>query len=454
MSWLSRVLGTDRPAPPMVRAEPQLAAAAPQLAAAAPQLAGKQVATTTDTAMSAPLVFGALGYFASNTGIAVTPATSLTAPTVYACVKCLSEDLGKLPLVVRRRVSGGGWRPDPAHPLNALFRKPNRWQSSFEFKSFLVTSFCLRGNAYAVILRDEAGQPRRLIPIAPDRVGIYLSPEGWIYYGVSHPLVGQGITVHQDDMIHIRGMSLDGYTGLSPIACAADAIGLSLATQQHGAVLFRQGAQVAGVIKAAGKLSPEAHQRLAQSWQNVHAGVQSAHKTAILEEGLSYEKISMTSEEAQFINTRIFQITDVCRIFRTPPHKVMHLADAHYSNIEQSEIAYVKDALTPIATRFEQMFDETLLFSSERNHLSVRFDFDELMRGDTPSRYGAYAVGLQNGILSVNEVRGKEGMPGIGPAGDSHRVPLNTGAIGDARPDSAGAVTAPEEPAIRVPPTT
>lgn len=444
MSFLSRILGTDRPSAPVVRTGP---------GPVSKEVVAKGVATSTDTALTSPYFFGALGYFGSSTGVAVTPATALTSPAVYACVRCLSDDLAKLPVVVRRRVPGGGWRADTGHPLNALLRRPNRWQTAFDLKSFLVTSYCLRGNAYAVILRDGVGQPRRLVPLSPDRVGVYLSPEGWLYYGVSHPLVGNGITVHQDDMLHVRGMSLDGYTGISPIAAAAEAIGLSLATQQHGAVLFRQGAQVAGVLKAPGKLSAEAAQRLAQSWQNVHAGVQNSHKTAVLEEGIAFEKISMTSEESQFIATRGFQVIDICRIFRVPPHKVMSLDNAHYANIEQSEIAYAKDALAPIAKRFEEVWDDGLLFQDERITLSLRFDFDELLRGDTPSRYGAYSVGANNGWLSVNEIRAKEGMPPI-DGGNEYRKPLNTGAIGSVSPDNPAAITAPKEPAVTIPPAT
>lgn len=449
MPFLSRILGTEAPPPPKVRAEPRLAE--PQAAAlAAPEQ--KQVATTTDTAYSAPLLFGALGYFASNTGLAVTPATALTAPAVYACVKCLSEDLGKLPLVVRRRLPGGGWQPDPAHPLNQLFRAPNLWQTAFEWKSYAITSLCLRGNAYIVVLRDKMGRPRRLIPVSPDRVGVYLAPEGALYYGISHPLVGNGITVHQDDMIHVRGMSLDGYTGISPIAAMADAIGLSLATQQHGAVLFRQGAQVAGVLKYPAKLTEQGYARLKQSWQDAHAGVQQSFQTAILEDGVTFEKVSITSEEAQFLQTRTFQVQDVCRAFRVPPHKVMQAENITPGNVEQAEIVYMKDGLGPLATRLEQAMDAALLFEDEVAKYSVRFDFNELLRGDRLSRYNAYQIGLTNGVLSVNEARAEEGLPPI-EGGDTHRVPLNTGAVSRVNPEGAAAVTAPQEPVPFSPPS-
>jgi HK97 family phage portal protein len=154
------------------------------------------------------------------------------------------------------------------------------------------------------------------------------------------------------------------------------------------------------------------------------------------------------------LETRRFQVIDIARIFRVPPHKLAELGDAHYANLEQSEIAYVKDALAPIAKRIEEHMDEALLFQDEAAWLSLRFEFDELMRGDTQSRYAAYATGLQNGILSVNEVRAKEGLASIGRQGDKHRVPLNTGSLQDVNPESAPAVTAPKDPAIPVPPAT
>jgi HK97 family phage portal protein len=233
LSLLTRLFGTDRVSAPVVRLDPPITR--------------KSVATSTDTAISAPNLFGALGYFGSSSGIAITPATALTVAAVYACTRCLSDDLAKLPVVVQRRTPGGGWRIDNAHALNRLLRKPNRWQTAFKFKAFVVTSYCLRGNAYIAILRDNAGRPRSLIPISPDRVGIYLSPEEWLFYGVSHPLIPEGqVTLHQEDVIHVRGMSLDGYTGISPIAAAAESIGLAIAAQQHGATLFRNGAQAGG----------------------------------------------------------------------------------------------------------------------------------------------------------------------------------------------------------------
>ncbi|HET8634232.1 MAG TPA: phage portal protein, partial [Gemmatimonadales bacterium] len=229
------------------RREPTLAAPAPVRRAAESGLASPQ-----------PWLMGALGALSSASGLPVTPLTALQSAAVYSCVRCLSEDLAKLPLGVRRKLSDGGSVPEPRHALNALFQRPNRWMTGFDFVAYIVTALCLRGNGYAVIKRGRGGEPIELIPVSPDRVSLLLAPNGLLYYMVHHPAVGDAVTLHQDDMLHIRSLSLDGYVGISPIAVAQDAIGLALATQQHGATLFRQGAQVSGVLRATSKLSPEA----------------------------------------------------------------------------------------------------------------------------------------------------------------------------------------------------
>lgn len=368
----------------------------------------------------------------SNTGQPVNHLTALQATAVYACVKCLSEDIAKLPLVIRRRLRGGGYQTDTDHPLNHLFRRPNRWQTGFEFWARVVASLVLRGNSYIAILRDQAGAPRRLIPLNPDRVSVAVSPAGWLYYGVSHPLIGDGVTLHQDDMLHLRNphaMLGDGVMGLSPIAAAQEAVGLALATQQHGATLFRQGAQIAGVLQTEQSLSLEAAQRLAQSWRDTYSGVQNMGKTAVLEQGLKFERVAMTNEDAQFLATRQYQTVEICRIFRVPPHKVFDLTRATFSNIENQGQDYINDALLPIGTQIEQQCEADLLFEGERERLTLGFDFDAMLRGDLNSRYSAYATAINSGFRSANECRIAENLAPI-EGGDVFLTPLNMTATG------------------------
>jgi HK97 family phage portal protein len=416
--WLA---GSEPPSPPPPpeRKEPLIVNTTKQ--------PGDVVGSINSLAFPQPLLYAALGGYASNTGVPVTPFTSLQSAAVYGCCKCISEDIASLPLQVRRRAANGGWMVDRQHPLALLFKKPNRWMSAWQFWSYALFAICLRGNSYIVICRDGAGRPSELVPVSPDRVTVKLSAvDGRPWYLVNARQIGIGVWIPPEDMLHAKNMSVDGYLGLSPIACAQDTIGLSLAAQQHGAVLFRQGAQVAGVIKHPGKLSDEATKNLAESWRDSHSGVQNATKTAILEEGMTFEKIGITNEDAQFLQTRQFQVLDICRLYRVPPHKIADYGRATFNNIEQQQQMYVDDCLGPQTDQFEGLMDDQLLFDDERDTYETHFDYTGLLRGDTIRRYQGYAIGLTNGFLNPNEVRAAEGLNPV-PGGEEFRRPLNTG---------------------------
>ena len=380
--------------------------------------------------MSSSLFYG-LGVLPGSTGAAVTPFTSLQVATVYACVKRLSEDLAKLPIIIRRRLPGGGYQVDRNHPLNKLFRRPNKWQNASQCWAFFVQALALRGNGYGVIQRGLAGEPIGFIPISPDRMSVHLATNGDVYYAFSHPLLGDGLKLHQDNMLHARGMSFDGIMGVSPIAMSQDVVGLAIAAQQHGAVVFRQGAQIKGIIKHPGHLSPEAKQNIKRDFDSGFAGVQNAGQSAVFEEGMTYETVGMTNEDAQFLETRQHSVIEICRLFGMPPHKIGDLSEAHYANVEQGNLAYISDTLQPMATQIEQAAEHSLLFDDEQDEVQIRFDFDAILRGDRKTRYDTYQIGIMNGVLSVNEARMDDGRQPI-EGGDEHRFPLNTGAIGDA----------------------
>ena len=417
-SWL---LGAPPAGPAAPRREPTLAG----------RDAGAEVAkdglTSTLGGMGWPQGLWYGGYGASNTGTPVTPYTAVQSSAVYACVRCISQDIAMLKPFVRRELPRGGYRRERQHPLTKLFRRPNRWQTWHEFVSNAVTALCIRGNGFIVIERDRDANPIELVPIEPDRVSILLDDNGELWYRVNSRRLGYGIVVPPDDMIHIKNVSMDGYVGMSPIAVAQDVIGLALATQQHGSILFRQGGQIGGVIKFPGVLSKEASSRMANSWREVHSGVQNAHKVAILEEGGDFEKIAMTNEDSQFLETRRFQVLEICRMYGVPPHRLGELDKATLNNIEQQNQQYVDSALKPVAGLIEQLFDHHLLFDDERAILECKFDFDDMTRGDLLTRFQAYQVGTLNGWLSRNEVRARENMDPIDDGhGDEYRVPLNT----------------------------
>jgi HK97 family phage portal protein len=409
---------------------------APQQTAATTAPETKDSAAVTSTlgglGWPQPMLYAALGGYASNTGVPVTPFTALQSAAVYACIRAISQDIATLQPFIRRRLIGGGYQRELRHPLNKLFRRPNRWQTWFEFIGYAVSSICLRGNAFVVVERDKDANPIELVPIAPDRATIMLTDEGELWYRINSRRLGYGLLVPPDDMIHIKNISMDGYVGVSPIAIAQDVIGLALATQQHGGILFRQGGQIGGVVSHPGQLSKEAADRVANSWRETHAGVQNAHKVAILEEGMKFEKVAITNEEAQFLETRRFQVIDICRLYGVPPHRLGELDKATLNNIEQQNQQYLDSALRPTVRSIEQLFDHHLLFDDERSILECKFDFDDMTRGDLLTRFQAYQVGTLNGWMNRNEVRARENMdPITDGTADEYRVPLNTAVPSD-----------------------
>lgn len=367
------------------------------------------------------------GFYGSNTGIPVTPYTALQAPAVYACCRCIAEDIAGLNLQIRRRLRGGGWIVDYDHPLNKVLRRPNEWQSRFQFWTYACFVYSLRGNSYIYVDRNTDGQPFELIPVMPDRCSMQYGRNGSIWYLINAPRRDlMGVWVPPEDMMHVKNLSIDGLTGLSPITLAQEAIGLALGAQQHGAVLFRQGGQIAGVLKHPGKLGTEGVNNIQQSWQQQHSGVQNAFKAAVLEEGMSFERIGITNEESQYLQTRQFQVTDICRIFRVPPHKVADYGRATFNNIEHQQQQYIDDCLMSLTDQLENLMDDHLFFDDERDTYETHFDFSSMLRGDRLKRYQGHQIGLNNGFLSRNEVRADEGLNPI-PGGDEYRVPLNTG---------------------------
>ena len=367
---------------------------------------------------------------------------SLGIATAGACVKRLAEDNGKLPRKVMRQLSRGGAVELRRHPLNRLLRQPNQWQTASQCWSYLTCWLALRGNAYAVVQRGRGGEPVSLLPISPDRVSVLMSSQGELYYQVNHPAFGfENQRLHRDNVLHIRNaISFDGFTGASPISAAPDVFGIGIAAQQHGATLFRQGLPLGGIIKHPGKLTNEAKDYLRARFTERFAGVQNAHGTPVLDEGMSFEKVSMTSEDAQLLESRQFSVPEICRMFGVPPHKVHDLDDAHYANMEQGNLQYWSDTLQPIGKQYEEECGRVLLFEDEQDQLTIAIDYDELMRADRKTRYETDEIGIRSGRLSRNEARIADGMEPNVPKGDDFLQPLNMAST------SASAITQDETP--------
>ena len=344
----------------------------------------------------------------TTSGKAVNERTAMQTSAVYACVRILAESVAGLPLHVYERTANGSKSTKPSHPLYRLLHdEPNREMTSFVFRETLMSHLLLWGNAYAQIIRDGRGFPIALYPLLPDRMAVDRRESGELVYTYQSDK-GQ-VKLRRENVLHIPGLGFDGLIGYSPIAMAKNAVGLALATEDYGATFFANGANPGGVLEHPGVIKPEQADRLRESWQSQFGGA-NAHKVAVLEEGLKFHQMSIPPEQAQFLETRKFQINEIARIFRVPPHMVGDLEKSSFSNIEQQSLEFVKYTLDPWVVRWEQSLQQALILPSEKATIFIKFNLDGLLRGDYQSRMQGYSTGIQNGFMSVNDVRGLEDM--------------------------------------------
>lgn len=355
-------------------------------------------------------------YFFGRThaGKRVTDRTALQHTVVYACVRVLSEAIASLPLHVYKYTDKGKERVQQ-HPLFYLLHdQPNPEMTSFVFRETLMSHLLIYGNAYAQIIRNGRGEVIGLYPLMPDRIKVDRDERNrlvYIYsrYDEANPnfkLQGD-IILKQEDVLHIPGLGYDGLVGYSPIAMAKNAIGISLACEEYGASFFGNGASPSGVLEHPGVIkNPE---RVRDAWQKAYGGINN-HRTAILEEGMKYTPISIPNNEAQFLETRKFQIAEIARLYRVPLHMIGDLEHATFSNIEEQSLEFVKYTLDPWIIRWEQSLQKALLSESEKRQYFIKFNVDGLLRGDYASRMQGYATARQNGWMSANDIRDMEEM--------------------------------------------
>ena len=360
----------------------------------------------------------------SLSGEAVNPATSMQLSPYYACIRNISEDIGKLPLRVYQDVGLGKSRL-PMNSVDQIFnREINAEMTPFTFKQTLMAHALGWGNGYAEIQRNNRGEVVALHPIHPARVTVERDDQGEIYYKVfkvpkdtNHRFAGQGEyeVLRPDEMFHITGLSGDGLVGYSVAKIAQDSLGTALATQKYGASFFGNGANHGGLLEHPGNLSQEAQDRLINSWNERHRGANNAHKVAILEEGMKWHATSVPPREAQFVEVRQFQVVDIARWFRMPPHKIQSMESATFSNIEHQSIEYVQDCLMPWLIKFEEEIKRKML--PEAN-IYAKFGVQSLLRGDAKSRSEYYRTQVNIGAMTPNEVRSYEDMNPMGEEAD------------------------------------
>ena len=352
----------------------------------------------------------------TTSGKPVNERTAMQTTAVYACVRILAEAVASLPLHVYEYQDDGGKKQVHDHPLYYLLHdEPNPEMTSFVFRETLMSHLLIWGNAYAQIIRDGAGRVLGLYPLLPDKMEVQRDDKGNIYYVYSrnsdeNPTFKEygNIKLKAEDVLHIPGLGFDGLIGYSPIAMAKNAVGMTLACEEYGASFFANGANPGGVLEHPGVLKDPSKVR--ESWNSVYRGVNNAHKIAVLEEGMKYQQIGIPPEEAQFLETRKFQINEIARLYRIPPHMVGDLDKSSFSNIEQQSLEFVKYTLDPWVIRWEQSLQRSLLLPGEKGKYFIKLNVDGLLRGDYQSRMNGYAVGRQNGWFSANDIREMENM--------------------------------------------
>lgn len=366
---------------------------------------------------------------ASTSGKRVTPRSSMQMTAVYACVRVLAESIAGLPLHLYRYDDKGNQVKATDNPLYFLLHnEPNPEMTSFIFRETLMTHLLLWGNAYSQIIRNMRGEIIALYLLMPDRMAVKRDEYGELCYEYTRygdenkSTVYETVRLSPYEVLHIPGLGFDGLVGYSPIAMARNAIGMGLAVEEFGAKFFEKGAAPTGVLEHPGVVGDV--KRVRENWEQTYGGSGNSGKVAILEEGMKYTQISIPPDQAQFLETRKFQLDEIARIYRVPPHMIGDLEKSSFSNMEQQAIEFVKYTLGPWVTRWEQQLDKALLSPKEKGKYFFNFNVDGLLRGDYQSRMSGYAIGINNGFMSPNDVRKLENMDLI-PAeqgGDKYMV--------------------------------
>lgn len=394
-----------------------------------------------DKPMTDSTAGGAYRFFfgGSTSGKIVTERSSMQMTAVYSCVRILAEAVAGLPLQFYRYTEDGSKEKAVDHSLYFLLHdEPNPEMTSFVFRETLMTHLLLWGNAYAQIIRNGKGEVVALYPLMPNRMTVDRNEKGQLYYSYQTSkdeavtMKGSTVILKPQDVLHIPGLGFDGLVGYSPIAMAKNTIGMAIACEEYGAKFFANGATPSGILEHPGTVKDPAKVR--ESWNSAFGGSSNSNKVAVLEEGMKYTPISISPEQAQFLETRKFQIDEIARIFRVPPHMVGDLEKSSFSNIEQQSLEFVKYTLDPWVSRWEQSMMRSLLSQDEKSQYFIKFNVDGLLRGDYQSRMSGYSIGRQNGWMSANDIRELENLDRI-PAeqgGDLYLINGNMTKLADA----------------------
>ena len=392
----------------------------------------------------------------STSNITVTPENAMSAPSVYACVKLISQTIARMPwMVLKNDYKTGTAEPDKEHSIFGLLNvESNEDMTAHSWRELTVSDLCLYGNSYSFIQRNAAGEAVSLEHLRPDYMYMARDAANQPYYQYYSGAVSDKASVENKqrmfrpfDILHsLTATGGDGILGMAPIAAMRNLIAQELALEEYVARFFSNSARPSGILTMPGTLSAEAAGRLRESWQKQQGGVFNSGRIAVLENGLTFSPVSTNMVENQMIDVRKYCRAQIASAFGVPSFKIGATESISYSSQEQGEAAFISSTLANYASIIEQEVNRKLF--KRGTDYYTRINFDDLQRGDRASRYSSYNIGLTTGLLTVNEARALESLPSIGESGDTVRVPLNTatpGAVPDGKTPAAAGTVPPEQ---------
>lgn len=378
------------------------------------------------------------GYLSSPsaTGIQINQYSALQVTAVMTCVRMLSYDFAKATPEIYKQIGNGKKTPSKSHPLYTLFRQPNDWMTWADFASMVQNGLALRGNGYIVVVRNMQGDPLYFVPVNPDRVALYQAADGGLFYmvtrsGLHETAVLQNMPslIPSRDIIHLKGLSTNGLVGISPISIAREAVGLALAQEQQAARWMGNAAKPSGILTTDNRLTPDAYERAKTSWKQAQEGLMNSGKTAVLEGGLKWQALSMTSADLEFIMSRRFQLEEIARMFRIPIQMIAEVQSSGRVDPEALAQTYVNYTLSEYSLIWASAFDK--MFGLWRDDLKVRFDFTQLLEADLGQRVNMHRQAVLGALETPNEGRAGIGLePSDDPNADKLLFPSNSAPFG------------------------
>lgn len=364
----------------------------------------------------------------TSSGEVVSEESAMKMAAVYACIRLLSQSVAKLPLHVYNN-KGGKKIKDEKHAVTQLLEtRPNPYMTPFDFKMTMEAHRQLYGNAYAEIQFGRDGYPKGLWILNPELTEVVTDDKnhGKVWYTTVLP-DGQSVKLKYENVLHIKNIGLTGLKGMSPIAVARETIGSQMASQKYVSKFYKNGTTAKGVLSVPGvTLKPEAKKIVREEWEKMNTGMTNANRIAILDSGITYQDLTMSQADAQFIETQKLNTTDIARIYNVPPHMIADLEHATFSNIEHQSISFVKNTLQPLLVSWEQALNFQLFTPTEQKNYYCKYNVDSELRGDSKSRAEYYEIMERIGAYNIDEIRDKEDLPELeNGLGKKHLISLN-----------------------------